>query len=77
MNLVAQAMGLGCRNLVGNQSILNRSHALREELRLKKSERIFGLLGIGHPDVKFVNKVEGRSLSLQWNGSGTGDQHDR
>jgi nitroreductase/NAD-dependent dihydropyrimidine dehydrogenase PreA subunit len=77
MNLLAQAMGLGCRNLVGNQSILNRSRALREELRLKKSERIFGLLGIGHPEVKFVNKVEGRSLSLQWNGRGTDDQHDR
>ena len=77
MNLFAQAMGLGCRNLVGNQSILNRSRALREELRLKKSERIFGLLGLGYPGVKFVNKVEGRSLSLQWNGSGAPDQLNR
>ncbi len=74
INLFAQAAGLGCRNLVGNQSILNRSRALRRELRLKKSEKIFGLLGIGYAGVKFVNKVEGRSLPLQWNGEG---EHSR
>ncbi len=70
MNLFAQAKGLGCRNLAGNQAILNRNRALRQQLRLERSERIFGLLGVGYPDVEFVNKVEGRGLSVQWNGDG-------
>jgi hypothetical protein len=69
MDLSAQTLGSGCRNLVGDQSILNRSRELRQGLRLKKSERIFGLLGVGYPGVRFVNKVEGRSLPLQWNGT--------
>jgi hypothetical protein len=68
MTLVAQTMGLGCRNLVGNQAILSRSSAFRSAAGLQSTDRIFGLVGIGHPSVEYRNKVEGRLLPIQWNG---------
>ena len=69
VTLMAEAMGLGSRNLVGNQSILDRNGAFRKVLNLKKADRIFGLVGIGHPSVKYRNKVEGRRLPIEWNGA--------
>ena len=71
MTLVAQTMGLGCRNLVGNQAILSRNSAFRSTAGLKKPDRIFGLVGIGYPSVEYRNKVEGRLLPIQWNGGMT------
>ncbi len=67
MSLYAQVKGIGCRNLVGNQTILNRSNAVRKRLGLEKHERIFGTLGLGYPAVKFRNKVRGKSMNVQWN----------
>jgi len=67
MTLYAQVIGLGARNLVGNQMILNRSKAVRTRLQLGKHERIFGTLGLGYPAVRFSNKVRGRALPIQWN----------
>jgi NAD-dependent dihydropyrimidine dehydrogenase PreA subunit/nitroreductase len=69
MTLVAQAKGLGCRNLVGNQAILNRNTSFRKAVNLNRADRIFGLVGIGHPSVEYRNKVEGRRLPVQWNGA--------
>jgi nitroreductase len=69
LTLVAQAMMLGCRNFVGNQAILNRNTAFRKVVNLNRSDRIFGLVGIGHPSVEYRNKVEGRRLAVQWNGA--------
>jgi nitroreductase len=66
--LYAQARGIGCRNLVGNQMILNGSKAVRARLGLGKSERLYGTVGLGVPAVRFRNKVEGRTLPVQWNG---------
>ncbi len=74
MDLYAQARGLACRNLVGNQMILNGSKELRKKLNLKKHERIFGTLCIGWPAVKFKNKVNGRRMPVQWN-EGAGGSH--
>jgi nitroreductase/NAD-dependent dihydropyrimidine dehydrogenase PreA subunit len=68
MNLYAQAKGIGCRNLGGNQMIFNRSKAVRESLGLRKHERFMGTLGLGYPALKFRNKVRGKTLSIQWNG---------
>ena len=67
LTLMAQAMGLGCRNLVGNQAILSRNRQFRKVVHLSKADRIFGLVGVGHPSVNFRNKVEGRRLPIQWN----------
>lgn len=68
MTLVAQAMKLGCRNLVGNQAILNRNTSFRKAVNLSKADRIFGLIGVGHPSVEYRNKVDGRRMQVQWNG---------
>ncbi len=68
IDLYAQTKGLGCRSLVGNQIIFNRSRSVRQMLKLKKNERIYGTFGIGTPSKKFRNKVEGRRFDIQWNG---------
>jgi NAD-dependent dihydropyrimidine dehydrogenase PreA subunit/nitroreductase len=68
LTLMAQTMGLGCRNLVGNQSILSKDREFRKVVNLGRTDRIFGLVGIGYPSVKYKNKVEGRMLPIQWNG---------
>jgi NAD-dependent dihydropyrimidine dehydrogenase PreA subunit/nitroreductase len=70
MNLYAQVKGVGGRNLVGNQMFLNRNKAIWKRLGLEKHERIFGTLGLGYPAVKFRNKVEGKTLPIQWNDDG-------
>lgn len=67
IDLYAQSLGLGCRNLVGNQMILNRSRRIRKLLRLSKQEKIFGTIAIGHPAVRFRNKVNGKQMIIQWN----------
>ena len=66
MALVAQARGLGCRNLVGNLMIFNRSREVRGLLGLGRQERVFAIAGFGHPAVRFRNKVAGRTMSIRW-----------
>ena len=68
MDLYAQSRGIACRNLVGNQGMLNRVRSFRRAIGLERRERIFGVLTLGYPAVRFSNKVLGRSLPLQWNG---------
>jgi hypothetical protein len=68
INLYAQTKGLGCRNLVGNQGILNRNKSFRKSLGLRKNEQIRGIMGVGYPKFKFKNKVEGKKMNIQWNG---------
>ena len=68
MSLAAQVKGLGCRSLVGNQMIFNRSREIRQLLHLKPHERIFAVAGFGHPAVRFRNKVLGKRMSVEWNG---------
>jgi hypothetical protein len=65
---MALTMGLGCRNMVGNQAILSKNKEFRKALHFSRSDRIFGLVGVGHPSVVYRNKVEGRQLPVQWNG---------
>ena len=66
IDLYARSKGLGCRNLVGNQMFFNGTKTIRKMLRLKAGEKIFATLGIGYPSKKFRNKVEGRTLEIQW-----------
>jgi len=68
MSLSAQVKSLGCRNLVGNQMIFNRSREIRQLLGLSSHEKIFAIAGFGHPAVRFRNKVIGKSMRVQWNG---------
>lgn len=67
MNLYALTKGIACRNLVGNQMILNRSKLIRRLLGLKKNEKIFAAMGLGFPAFKFRNKVLGKKIPVQWN----------
>jgi nitroreductase/NAD-dependent dihydropyrimidine dehydrogenase PreA subunit len=67
MILYAQAKGIGSSLWGSAQTFLDRSKAVRESLGLQKHEHILGALGLGYPAVKFANKVEGKTLSIQWN----------
>ena len=67
IDLYAESLGLGCRILVGNQMILNRSRRVRKLLRLRNNEKIFGTIAIGHPAIRFRNKVNGKQMVIQWN----------
>jgi len=67
IDLYAESIGLGCRNLVGNQMILNGSRRVRKLLRLRKNEKIFGTIALGYPAVRFRNKVNGKQMTIQWN----------
>jgi ferredoxin len=54
--------------LWGNGPIfMDRSRAARRRLGLQRHDRIFGSLFLGYPTVRFKNKVEGRTLRIQWN----------
>jgi nitroreductase len=67
IDLYAQTCGLGCRNMVGNQMILNRSRSLRKLLKIRKDEKIFGTIALGSPAVTYENKVVGKQIPVQWN----------
>jgi nitroreductase/NAD-dependent dihydropyrimidine dehydrogenase PreA subunit len=66
MILYAQAKGIGSRLKGIGQILLDRSKAARERLRLQKHEHILGMLELGYPAVRFRNKVEGKTLSIEW-----------
>ncbi len=67
IDLFAQTCGLGCRNLVGNQIILNRSNSLRKLIKIVKDEKIFATIALGYPAIRFKNKVIGKQMPIQWN----------
>lgn len=67
MDLYAQTKGFACRNLVGNQMILNRNRKFRKAVGLKKKEKIRGTLLLGYPAIRFRNKVAGKKMHVQWN----------
>jgi nitroreductase len=67
MDLFARSKGIGCRNLVGNQMILNKSKLVRNLLGLEKHKKIFATMGLGYPAIKFRNKVVGKKMKIQWN----------
>jgi nitroreductase len=67
MILYAQVKGIGSCLWGAAEIFLDRSKAARKHLGLQKHEHILGTLGLGYPAVKFANKVEGKTLSIQWN----------
>jgi ferredoxin len=66
MILYAQAKGIGSSLWGSAQTFLDRNKAARKRLGLGKHEHILGALGLGYPAVKFANKVEGKTLGIQW-----------
>jgi nitroreductase len=69
IDLYAQSKGIACRNLVGNQMILNRNRNFKKSMGIGKHEKIFATITLGYPAVKFRNKVIGKSINIQWNAS--------
>jgi nitroreductase len=67
IDLYAQTLGLGCRNLVGNQMILNRNKSLRKLIKIGKNEKVYGTIALGYPSVRFKNKIIGKRMPIQWN----------
>ncbi|MBU0712174.1 nitroreductase family protein [bacterium] len=67
IDLYGQTKGLACRNLVGNQMILNRNKKFKKLIGLNKSEKIFGAITLGYAAIKFKNKVIGKKINIQWN----------
>lgn len=67
MILYAQARGIGSRLKGTGQILLDKSRTARQRLGLGKHEHILGMLEMGYPAVRFHNKVEGKSLRIQWN----------
>ena len=66
MIFYAQAKGIGSCPWGNGPLILGRDNAARERLSLQRHERILGALLLGYPAVKFANKVEGKTLRIQW-----------
>jgi NAD-dependent dihydropyrimidine dehydrogenase PreA subunit/nitroreductase len=67
IDLYAQTRGIACRNLVGNQMIFNRNKKFRKLIGLDRNEKIFGTITMGIPAVKFINKITGKKIKIQWN----------
>jgi nitroreductase/NAD-dependent dihydropyrimidine dehydrogenase PreA subunit len=66
MTFYAQVKGIASC-LWGNGPIfMDRSKAARQRLNLQKRERIFGTLFLGYPTVRFRNRVEGKTMPIQW-----------
>jgi NAD-dependent dihydropyrimidine dehydrogenase PreA subunit/nitroreductase len=68
----AQAKGIGSRLWGPGQIFYDRSKNIRKRLGLQKREHIVGTLFLGYPAVKFRNKVQGKTLPIQWNGAQDG-----
>ncbi len=68
IDLYAQTKGIACRNLVGNQMILNGNKQFKKSICLTRDEKIFGTIALGFPAVRFGNKVTGKQIRIQWNG---------
>ena len=68
MTFYAQAKGIGSCLWGNGPLFMDRSRDARRRLGLQKRERIFGTLLLGYPAVRFRNRVEGKTMPIQWNG---------
>jgi nitroreductase/NAD-dependent dihydropyrimidine dehydrogenase PreA subunit len=66
MILYAQAKGIGSRIKAAGSITLDRSRSARECLGLRRREHILATLELGYPAVRFRNKVEGKTMDIQW-----------
>jgi nitroreductase/NAD-dependent dihydropyrimidine dehydrogenase PreA subunit len=66
MILAAQVRGLGSTISGGIRLLINAQPAARRYLGLRRKERVLAALYLGHPAVKFRNKVEGKEMPIEW-----------
>jgi nitroreductase len=67
MIFYAQANGIGSCLWGNGQLLCDRNQAVRRRLGLQRREHILGSMMLGYPAVKYANKVEGKTLPIQWN----------
>jgi len=67
MILYAQTKKIGSRIQAAGPMTLDRNSRARMKLGLRKYEHILGTIDLGYPAIKFKNKVEGKSMNIQWN----------
>ncbi len=70
MMYYGQAKGVGTCLWANGPLFIDKHRVARRRLGLTPNERIFGAMYLGHPAVRFSNKVNGKSLAIQWNGAG-------
>jgi NAD-dependent dihydropyrimidine dehydrogenase PreA subunit len=68
----AWVKGIGSCLWGAGRMVLDRNKLAREHLGLQRREHILGVLLLGYPAVKFVNKAEGRTPSVRWISGGGG-----
>lgn len=68
MALYGQVRGLGSCLWGAGVIVLDRNRRARERLGLGSGEHILGILLLGYPAVRFVNKVEGKTMDIEWVG---------
>ncbi|MFZ6027409.1 MAG: nitroreductase family protein [Chloroflexota bacterium] len=69
MMYYAQAKEIGTCLWANGPLFIDKNRRARQALGLTKNERIFGAMYLGIPAVRFSNKVAGKALPLQWNGT--------
>jgi hypothetical protein len=62
----AHAHGMGSCLWGAGRTILDRGREARQRLGPRSGEHVLGVLLLGYPAVRFVNKVEGRALPTRW-----------
>jgi hypothetical protein len=68
MTFYGQVRGVGSCLWGAGVIVLDRNKVARERLGLGRREHVLGILLLGYPAVKFVNKVEGRAMDIEWIG---------
>jgi hypothetical protein len=66
MTFYGQVQGVGSCLWGAGVIVLDRNRIARERLGLGRREHILGILLLGYPAVRFVNKVEGRAMDIEW-----------
>jgi nitroreductase/NAD-dependent dihydropyrimidine dehydrogenase PreA subunit len=70
MMYYGQVKGVGTCLWANGPLFIDKHREARRQLGLRPNERIFGAMYLGYPAVRFSNKVNGKSLAVQWNGLG-------
>jgi NAD-dependent dihydropyrimidine dehydrogenase PreA subunit/nitroreductase len=65
----AQSLGIGSWICGNGPLYLDKNKAIRKHLKIQKRENILGAVFLGYPAIRFTNKVSGRAMPVQWNGS--------
>lgn len=66
MMYYAQTLGIGSCLRGTAQIFLNRSGLARKRLHMGKKDHIFGALMLGYPDIRFSNKITGKTMPITW-----------